>query len=156
MRRHRSDGPAGVPLAFRPVRSSCSSQPRTCAPGAGAFSATARSRPMFSSHRPACRPCSKRSRSTERLIGTAATQAIQRFRRWFASVLAFEIDESAPGRMVDRWAIMSVAELAYLGEELGIPVTQYASARDDDWSLILEAAKIPKLTLRRVRVLPTP
>ena len=70
--------------------------------------------------------------------------------------LAFELDGSAPGRMVDRWAIMSVAELAYLGEELGIPVTQYASAGDDDWPLILEAAKVPKLTLRKVRVLPTP
>ena len=70
--------------------------------------------------------------------------------------LAFEMDGSAPTRMVDRWAIMSVAELAYLGEELGIPVTQYASAGDDDWPLILEAAKVPKLTLRKVRVLPTP
>lgn len=29
--------------------------------------------------------------------------------------LAFEMDGSAPTRMVDRWAIMSVAELADLG-----------------------------------------
>ena len=70
--------------------------------------------------------------------------------------LAFEIDGSAPTRMADRWALMSVAELASLGEELGIPVTQYASAGDDDWPLILEAAKVPKLTLRKVRVVPTP
>ena len=73
-----------------------------------------------------------------------------------ASGLHSKSDESAPGRRVDRWAIMSAAELAYLGEELGIPVTQYASAGDDDWPLILEAAKVPKVTLRKVRVLPTP
>ncbi len=33
--------------------------------------------------------------------------------------LAFEMDGSAPTRMVDRWAIMSVAELADLGAKPG-------------------------------------
>ena len=70
--------------------------------------------------------------------------------------LAFEMDGSAPTRMVDRWAIMSVAELADLGAKLGISVMQYANAGDKGWLLILEAAKVPKLTLRKVLVLPTP
>jgi hypothetical protein len=70
--------------------------------------------------------------------------------------LAFEMDGSAPTRMVDRWAIMSVAELADLGAKLGISVMQYANAGDKDWLLILEAAKVPKLTLRKVCVVPTP
>ena len=38
----------------------------------------ARSRPTCCSPRPACRPCSRRSRSTAKPIGTAATPAIRR------------------------------------------------------------------------------
>ena len=54
-------------------RSSCSSPPPTCAPAAAASSATPRSRPTCCWPRPACRRCSRRSRSTASPIGMAAT-----------------------------------------------------------------------------------
>ena len=58
--------------------------------------------------------------------------------------LAFEMDGSAPTRMVDRWAIMSVAARG-LGGKARDSVMQYANAGDKGWLLILEAAKLPKL-----------
>ena len=66
-------------------RSSSSSPPPTCAPGAGGCSATPRSRRRCCWPRPACRRCSRRSRSTARPIGTAAMPAIRRSRRWCAN-----------------------------------------------------------------------
>ena len=73
---------------FRPsrrgARSSSSSPRPTCTPGAGAFSATRRSRPTCCSPRPACRRCSRRSRSTASPIGTAASSATRPSRRWCA------------------------------------------------------------------------
>ena len=54
------------------ARSSCSSPRPMCAPAAAASSAMPRSRPTSCLLRPACRRCSRPSRSTARPIGTAA------------------------------------------------------------------------------------
>src|SRR6478736_1923703 len=54
-------------------------------PGAAAYSETARSRQTCCWHRPACRPCSRRSRSTVRAIGMAVIPAIRPSRCWKAS-----------------------------------------------------------------------
>ena len=67
---------SSISSGWRARRSSCSSPPPTSAPAAAASSATPRSRPTCCSPRPACRPCSRRSRSTASPIGTAAIPAI--------------------------------------------------------------------------------
>ena len=59
--------------AWRARRSSSSSPRPTCAPAARACSAMPSSPPTCCWPRPACPPCSRRSRSTARPIGTAAT-----------------------------------------------------------------------------------
>ena len=76
---------ASTSIGWRARRSSSSSPQPTCARAAGGSSATPTSRRRCCWPRPACRRCSRPSRSTARPIGTAATPAIPPLRRWCAS-----------------------------------------------------------------------
>lgn len=70
--------------------------------------------------------------------------------------MAIEFDGNATDAAIENWSHENETDFAQLKKDLGTALVIYAEPNDNAWPQIHRAAQIPKLTIGKVRVVPTP
>ena len=70
--------------------------------------------------------------------------------------MAIEFNGDSTDAVMQNWTDENETDFAKLKKDLGTPLVIYAEPNDSAWPAIHNAAKIAKLTIGKVRVVPTP